>query len=131
MQSALVCAKSESLRQNLRDELAEHGYEAELVRTPEEAIAILKQGPRDAMITEMRRDAFAYLLQVTHELHPAMPVQLIDGLQVFCFYPLSRQPADLIHAIKGAGVGISPFLLRHAVLLGAQPPTPASPVFVV
>jgi hypothetical protein len=112
--TVLVCARNPNLCGNLEASLRDSGFVVSPVATQEEAIAVLKAGPCYSMIAEMRRDAFAALLRFSANLHPKMPVQLIDGNAVFCLYPLARQPHDLIEAIRAAGVSVSPMLLRNS-----------------
>jgi hypothetical protein len=109
----VVCVKARSLQMRLEASLAENGYASAVVKGYAEAVASLREGPRGGLICEIRRDEFAALLKSVVRLHPSMPVHLIDHRAVFAFYPLMRQPFDLIDAVMAAGVVISPDLLRH------------------
>jgi hypothetical protein len=124
MKTALLCASAGRLEERLNASLSQAGYTVESVPTQQEAISALKEGARDALVSEVRRDAFAFLVQSAFRLHPAMPIHLIEGGSVFCFYPASQQPGDLIDAITGAGVKLPSSLMRHTRRLDAVAPEP-------
>ncbi len=113
----LVCTTAQNLALSLQETLGQQGYPVHAVQTHDEALAALKGRRHSGMLIEARRDAFAQVLQQATRLQPGMPVHVIDGLRVFCFYPLARQPNRLVKAILTAGVAISPYLLNFA---GAQ-----------
>jgi CheY-like chemotaxis protein len=110
----LVCATSHRLRTGLEASLSECGYVVAAAATQDEALAALREQDHAAVIVEARRDSFARFLKVAAQLRPRMPVHVIDGDALFCFYPLARQPRRLMDAVRAAGVKISPYLLRHA-----------------
>jgi hypothetical protein len=113
MKTALLCIKTDNLEERLRHSLCEMGYQVEALKTPQCVLKALKDGPRDALVSELPRGSFAFLVQAAFRMHPGMPIHLIDGGSVFCFYPLAHQPAALIEAITTAGVRISAGLMRH------------------
>jgi CheY-like chemotaxis protein len=119
----LVCAAARSLRASLEASLADNGFVVAAVAAADEAIAMLKEADHAALILEAPRDSFSRIVQFATRLRPRMPIHVIDGNAVFCFYPLGRQPFELIDAVMAAGVSISPELLRHT---RADRPRPAA-----
>jgi hypothetical protein len=124
----IVCAISSSLREPLAESLAACGFSSVAARTPEEALGLLKEGEHAGLILEARRDSFSGTIRHAVRLRPAMPVHVIDGGSVFCFYPFAYQPRRLLKAIRAAGVGIAPGLLRH---LGAPGSVGSDAAFLV
>jgi hypothetical protein len=116
--SVILCAQSSTLREPLAESLAACGFSVTPARTPEDVLMLLREADHAALILEARRDAFSLTIRNAVRLRPAMPVHVIDGGAVFCFYPFAYQPRRLLKAIRAAGVAIAPGLMRH--LAGPQ-----------
>jgi hypothetical protein len=126
--SVILCAQTTTLREPLAESLAACGFAVTPARTPEDVLLLLRESSHAALILEARRDSFSLTIRNAVRLRPAMPVHVIDGGAVFCFYPFAYQPRRLLKAIRAAGVAIAPGLMRH---LGASPAVGSDAAFLV
>ncbi len=113
MKSALICTSNDTLRSALLASLAQAEFAVSHVATQDEILRTLKYATHDLLIAEQPKSSFSELLKLTIRLNPRISVLVMNNSQIFCLYPFQRQSADVIQAIKEAGVKISNQLLRH------------------
>jgi DNA-binding NarL/FixJ family response regulator len=124
MPTALICSPTESVRERLRDQLAQTGYAIEQAAHPGEIYQLLKHAPCDVIVMESRRDNFAGLMRHIFQVNPRIIVHFFFEKTVFCFYPMREQPARLLKAIKLAGLTIAPRMLLHTRTGQRREPAP-------
>ena len=113
MKSALICTPNDAVRSGLLASLAQAEFAVSHVATEGEIPRALKNTTYDLLISEQPKSSFSEMLKLTILLNPRISVYVMNNSQIFCFYPFRRQSADVIKAIKEAGVTISTQLLRH------------------
>jgi hypothetical protein len=124
MPTALICSPTESVRERLRDQLAQTGYATEQAVHADEIYQLLKHMPCDVIIMESRRDNFAGLMRHIFRTNPLIAVHFFFERTVFCFYPMREQPSRLLQAIKLAGLAIAPRMLLHTRTGQSDEPAP-------
>ncbi|MGL6043827.1 MAG: hypothetical protein ACRC1J_07865 [Sandaracinobacteroides sp.] len=113
MQTVLIYASSAVVRDRLEQMLQAASYTVECATQISDIAAILKHEARDVMISEVRKDNFAYLMRLAFLHNPATIIHFFEDKNVFCFYPMQKQPIKLVNAISDAGLHFSPRLLLH------------------
>lgn len=113
MQTALIYASSAIIRDRLNEQLEAARYTVDCVAQLDDIAAILKHEARDVLISEIRKDNFAYLMRLAFVHNRKTIIHFFDEKNVFCFYPMQRQPFRLVNAIADAGLHLSPRLLQH------------------
>jgi hypothetical protein len=111
MNTALICAPSNAMRNRLQAELTGAGYLVDMVEERAEIYALLKHEKRDALFIQSTRDDFADLVRFLFRSNPSMNIYLFDLGRIFCLYPLENKPEKIIDAMAAAGIRTSPRLL--------------------
>ncbi len=111
MNTALICAPGNTMRNRLRAELTSAGYLVDMVEERAEIYALLKYEKRDNLFLQSTRDDFADLVRFSFRSNPSMNIYLFHLGQIFCLYPLESKPEKIINAMSAAGIRTSPRLL--------------------
>jgi hypothetical protein len=111
MNTALICAPSNAMRNRLQAELTGAGYLVDMVEERAEIYALLKHEKRDSLFIQSTRDDFADLVRFLFRSNPSMNIYLFDLGRIFCLYPLENKPEKIIDAMAAAGIRTSPRLL--------------------
>jgi hypothetical protein len=113
MATALVYAASSLTRNRLNEQLSAAHYTVECVEQLDAVAAILRHEARDVIISEARKDNFAYLMRLAFVHNSNTILHFFEERSIFCFYPLQKQPAKLVDAILQSGLLLSSRLLQH------------------
>lgn len=124
MKTVLVCSSARETRERLEAELAREGFAVEVVGGHDDILSLLKEGRRDVVVAEARRDRFAWFLRSLLALRPGTLVHLFQDDLVFCHHPPNRQPVSLLFALDNAGLFLpgsrmAPMVSSDAVVLDA------------
>ena len=119
MNTALICAPANAMRNRLQAELTGAGYLVDMVEERAEIYALLKYEKRNDLFIQSTRDDFADLVRFSFRSNPSMNIYLFDMGRIFCLYPLEGKPEKIIDAMSAAGIKTSPRLMGQPQPLAA------------
>jgi hypothetical protein len=111
MNTALICAPADAMRNRLQTELTRAGYIVDVFEQRAEIYALLKYEKRHNLFLQSTRDEFADIVRFSFHSNPSMNIYLFHQCNIFCLYPLEGKPEKIIDAMIAAGIRISPRLL--------------------
>jgi len=113
MKTVTILSPHEEVRSRLSEHFSEADFHVDAVADEEDLRMLLRREKRDALIIESRQESFAHVMRFCFQTNPVMRVHFFWDNWIFCFYPASNQPAELVDTLVAAGLRVPPNLLKY------------------